>query len=187
MTSVFNTFNFKWYLLSIACHAFTIPASYTSDAAVGAISSAYMLVWILQSSLVVATSLITKSMLPCLTPDVVSNHSPSPAPIFILLLTRSIRTDNGYLQFGWCFVFNYSIPKTLPILKFGWNHLTLLFSLFWNQNVPQEILFFIWNRYSAIARKRSITTAIIARVQIQKYIYFWKFIKCATDPSIIKH
>ena len=44
--------------------------------------------------------------------------------------------------------------------------LTLSYSSIWNQNVPQEIPFFIWNQYSAIARKRSNTTAIIVRVKI---------------------
>ena len=44
--------------------------------------------------------------------------------------------------------------------------LTLSYSPIWNQNVPQEIPFFIRNHYSAIARKRSITTAIIIRINI---------------------
>ena len=44
--------------------------------------------------------------------------------------------------------------------------LTLSYSSIWNQNVPQEIPFFIQNQYSAIARKRSNTTAIIVRVKI---------------------
>ena len=44
--------------------------------------------------------------------------------------------------------------------------LTLSYSSIWNQNVPQEILFFFRNKYSAIARKRSNTTAIIVRVKI---------------------
>ena len=39
--------------------------------------------------------------------------------------------------------------------------LILSYSSIWNQNVPQEIPFFIRNKYSAIARKRSNTTAII--------------------------
>ena len=44
--------------------------------------------------------------------------------------------------------------------------LTLSYSSIWNQNVPQEIPFFIRNQYSAIARKKSNTTAIIVRVKI---------------------
>ena len=44
--------------------------------------------------------------------------------------------------------------------------LTVSYSSIWNQNVPQEIPFFIRNQYSAIARKRSNTTAIIVRVKI---------------------
>ena len=49
--------------------------------------------------------------------------------------------------------------------------LTLSYSSIWKQNVPQEIPFFIRNQYSAIARKRSNTTAIIVRVKILKYIF----------------
>ena len=46
------------------------------------------------------------------------------------------------------------------------NGLTLSYSSIWNQNVPQEIPFFIRNQYSAIARKKSNTAAIIVRVKI---------------------
>ena len=42
------------------------------------------------------------------------------------------------------------------------NALTLSYSPIWNQNVPQEIPFFIRNQYSVIARKKSKTTAIIS-------------------------
>ena len=44
--------------------------------------------------------------------------------------------------------------------------LPLSHSQFRTQNVPQEILFFIQNQYSAIARNRSNTTAIIVIVKI---------------------
>ena len=44
--------------------------------------------------------------------------------------------------------------------------LTLSYSPIWNQNVPQEIPFFIQNQYSVIARKKSKTPAIISRVKI---------------------
>ena len=44
--------------------------------------------------------------------------------------------------------------------------LTLSYSPICNQNVPQEIPFFIRNQYSVIASKKSKTTAIISRVKI---------------------
>ena len=50
--------------------------------------------------------------------------------------------------------------------RFGKSLLTVSYSSIWNQNVPPEIPFFIRNQYSAIARKRSNTTAIIVRVKI---------------------
>ena len=47
-----------------------------------------------------------------------------------------------------------------------WWSLTLSYYSIWNQNVPQEVSFFIWNQDYAIVRKRSNTTAIIVRVKI---------------------
>ena len=44
--------------------------------------------------------------------------------------------------------------------------LTLSDFHFRNQNVLQGAIFFFWNQYSAIARKKSNTTAIIVRVKI---------------------
>ena len=70
-TSVFTRFNFRLHLLKAACHTFIISKS-PSDSAVCAISSALC-------------QCIVGTMLPCLTPVIVSHHSPSPAPIRTLL------------------------------------------------------------------------------------------------------
>ena len=61
---------------------------------------------------------------------------------------------------------NAELAKIDEWLKINKLSLTLSYSPIWNQNVPQEIPFFIRNQYSVIARKKSKTTAIISRVKI---------------------
>ena len=61
--------------------------------------------------------------------------------------------------------------EVCPVKQLLYEHvyvceLTLSYFSNWRQNVPQEIPFFIRNQYSAIARMRSNTTAIIVRVKL---------------------
>ena len=87
-------------------------------------------------------------------------HRPSTVLLaFLVIFPRQLCPARWCLPGFFCSLTTY--PNHLSFLL-----LALSYSPIWNQNVPQEIPFFIRNQYFVIARKKSKTAAIISRVKI---------------------